>query len=100
MSDLLRMWRPVVGLLLAATVVSPAGHRAAIAAQVISRDTDAIRVGDERSIVKHMQDGTEFATDTAALLEHGRRLFAANWTAEDGGGRPSTKGTGRPLAGA
>ena len=32
------------------------------------------------------------------LLAHGRMLFAANWTDQDGGGRPLSKGTGRPLA--
>src|SRR5204863_957983 len=29
---------------------------------------------------------------------HGNLLFRANWTQEEGGGRPLTKGTGRQLA--
>jgi cytochrome c peroxidase len=45
-----------------------------------------------------MRDGEEFTTPLARLLEHGSSLFKANWTDEDGGGRPLTKGTGRPLA--
>jgi hypothetical protein len=32
------------------------------------------------------------------LLEHGRRLFTAVWTIQEGGGRPLTKGTGNPLS--
>lgn len=32
------------------------------------------------------------------LLAHGSLLFNANWTAQEGGGRPLTKGTGSPLS--
>src|SRR5262249_31940531 len=32
------------------------------------------------------------------LVAHGKLLFEANWTDQEGGGRPLTKGTGRPLA--
>jgi len=35
---------------------------------------------------------------TNALLEHGRMLFTAVWTIQEGGGRPLTKGTGNPLS--
>jgi cytochrome c peroxidase len=31
------------------------------------------------------------------LLAHGRRLFTASWTIQEGGGRPLMKGTGNPL---
>ena len=31
------------------------------------------------------------------LIEHGKRLFAANWTDQEGGGRPLMKGTGKEL---
>lgn len=31
------------------------------------------------------------------LLAHGKRLFVANWTHQEGAGRPLTKGTGNPL---
>jgi cytochrome c peroxidase len=31
-------------------------------------------------------------------VAHGELLFEANWTEQEGGGRPLTKGTGRPLA--
>ena len=31
-------------------------------------------------------------------MAHGKLLFDADWTDQEGGGRPLTKGTGRPLA--
>lgn len=34
----------------------------------------------------------------AQLVEFGRRLFEANWTDQDGVGRPFTKGSGDPLS--
>ena len=46
----------------------------------------------------HLQDGEEFSLPLSALLIHGKLLFDANWTEQEGGGRPLTKGTGRPLA--
>ena len=55
-------------------------------------------IGREVSIARHLADGQEYATPLADLVEHGRRLFDANWTTQEGGGRPLTKGTGRPLA--
>ena len=32
------------------------------------------------------------------LIAHGELLFSANWTHQEGGGRPLTKGTGAPLS--
>src|SRR4051812_14393329 len=32
------------------------------------------------------------------LVRVGGQIFSSNWTDQDGGGRPLTKGTGRPLA--
>src|SRR6185436_7097576 len=40
----------------------------------------------------------ELTTPLLALLEHGKLLFNANWTDQEGGGRPLAKGTGRPLS--
>lgn len=56
------------------------------------------RIGREAAVAVHLQDGQEFSMPLEGLLAHGRMLFAANWTEQDGGGRPLTKGTGRPLA--
>jgi cytochrome c peroxidase len=56
------------------------------------------RIGREVAVVKHLEDDQEFRTPIAELLAHGKLLFAANWTEQEGGGRPLTKGTGRPLS--
>lgn len=55
-------------------------------------------VGREVSIPIHLKDGQEFTLPLEKLLAHGKLLFSANWTEQEGGGRPLTKGTGRPLA--
>ena len=55
-------------------------------------------IGREVAIAQHIGDGQEFSVPLADLLAHGRRLFEANWTTQEGAGRPLTKGTGRPLA--
>lgn len=48
--------------------------------------------------MKHLDEGDEFRISLKDLVEHGERLFAANWTSQEGGGRPLTKGTGAPLS--
>lgn len=58
----------------------------------------AARIGREVSVDKHMIDGEEFRLPIQRLLSQGSLLFTANWTEQEGGGRPLTKGTGRPLA--
>ena len=55
-------------------------------------------IGREISIPIHLKDGEEVSVALSALLAHGKLLFEANWTEQEGGGRPLTKGTGRPLA--
>jgi len=57
----------------------------------------AAELGREVAVPRHLQDGEEFEISLAQLLEHGRNLFTASWTIEEGGGRPLTKGTGAPL---
>ncbi len=56
------------------------------------------QVGLEVSAAGRLRDGQEFSLPTAELLSHGERLFKANWTQQEGAGRPQTKGTGRPIA--
>jgi Di-haem oxidoreductase, putative peroxidase len=48
--------------------------------------------------IRHMQNGEEFQTPIPQLIEYGRSLFTANWTIQEGAGRPSSKGTGAPLS--
>src|SRR5262245_3963617 len=59
-----------------------------------SAETQRHQVGREVSVPAHLRDGEEISASTMALLSHGERLFKANWTEEEGGGRPLTKGTG------
>lgn len=56
------------------------------------------QIGAEKAVPYHLQDGQEYQVSLTSLLEHGRKLFVANWTKPDGGGRPLTKGTGSPVA--
>lgn len=55
-------------------------------------------IGKEVSMPIRLQDGDEFNMHVRDLLEHGKKLFEANWTTQEGGGRPLTKGTGAPLS--
>jgi hypothetical protein len=63
-----------------------------------AKSTAPSRIGRETAVAVHLQDGQEFSMPLEGLIAHGRMLFVANWTDQDGGGRPLTKGTGRPLA--
>src|SRR5207247_1357157 len=56
------------------------------------------QVGSEVSVPVHLQDGEEFTTPLKELLTFGGSLFTANWTIQEGGGRPLTKGTGAGLS--
>ncbi|MDP1935907.1 MAG: di-heme oxidoredictase family protein [Hylemonella sp.] len=55
-------------------------------------------IGREVGLPQHLQDDQEYTLPLQRLLDHGRRAFIANWTSEEGGGRPLTKGNGRQLA--
>ena len=55
-------------------------------------------IGREAAIPRHLQDDEEFKLPLPELLAYGKKLFDANWTWEEGAGRPMTKGTGLPLA--
>ncbi|MGH7485583.1 MAG: di-heme oxidoredictase family protein, partial [bacterium] len=58
---------------------------------------DSSQIGREVSIPTHLVDGQELNMPVHQLIDFGRKLFVANWTIEEGGGRPLTKGTGAPL---
>ena len=55
-------------------------------------------IGKEVAVQEHLRDDEEFRLSIPALIAHGRMLFAANWTIEEGAGRPLTKGNGRGLS--
>jgi hypothetical protein len=81
-------WRPC--LLCAIGSVALIVCDAAVAAQ-------SGTIGRELAVPHHLRDGEEFKLTLADLVEHGKKLFTANWTDQDGGGRPLSKGTGQPL---
>lgn len=56
------------------------------------------QIGREVAIARHLEDGEEFKLPIPDLIAFGKKLFCANWTWEEGAGRPLTKGTGRPLS--
>ena len=58
----------------------------------------AQQIGSEVSVPKHLADGDEYTVSLKELLEHGKLLFDAQWTSQEGSGRPLTKGTGAPIA--
>ncbi len=43
-------------------------------------------------------DDEEYRTPIVDLIAFGKKLFDANWTWEEGAGRPMSKGNGLPLA--
>jgi len=71
---------------------------ALVASQAQETTSPAKKIGREVAIPRHLTDDEEFRVPLAELIEHGRRLFNADWTGQDGGGRPLTKGTGRTLS--
>ena len=68
---------------------------ATLGAQV---STPRSSIGREVAIPRHLQDDEEFKTPLPDLLAYGKKVFMANWTEEEGAGRPQTKGTGMALA--
>lgn len=55
-------------------------------------------IGREVSIPYHLTEEDLQKRDIVELVRFGKRLFNANWTDQEGGGRPLMKGTSRSLA--
>lgn len=55
-------------------------------------------IGREVAVPSHVRNGDEYSMPVRDLIRMGLRLFAAEWTDQEGGGRPKTKGTGAPLS--
>ena len=93
-TDRSRWARPAVVM---AGVVAMAAAGSWAWAQV---DASALKngIGRELGLNEHLMDDQEFVIPLAKLIEHGRKVFAANWTHEEGAGRPLTKGNGRGLS--
>jgi hypothetical protein len=58
----------------------------------------AEQIGREVAIPEHLQNGQEFRISLTNLLEFGKQLFMANWTIQEGQGRPLAKGVPTPTA--
>ena len=67
-------------------------------AEVTPPKPKARKIGAELAIPVHLADGEEFLLPPLELIEFGKKLFMANWTEQDGGGRPLMKGTGKELS--
>jgi hypothetical protein len=87
---------PARQTLLGALILMCAGARFALAADPSPKST--YKIGRENAIPEHLKDGDEFRLPLSDLLAYGKKLFMANWTEQDGGGRPLTKGTGKALS--
>ncbi len=86
-------WQRILGVALAVVTLG-----AAAATVLIDASAPRNELGLELGLPAHMQDDEEYTATLARLLEHGQRVFSANWTTSEGGGRPLTKGNGRGLA--
>lgn len=86
--------------LLAVTVAGIAVAGWAWAQVQVQVDASARRstLGLELGLPERLQDDQEFAIPLAQLREYGRKVFAANWTIDEGAGRPLIKGNGRGLS--
>jgi hypothetical protein len=62
-----------------------------------SRDSLPV-VGREVAVPRHLHDGEESRLPLLELVDTGKKLFTANWTDQDGGGRPLSKGSGKALS--
>src|SRR5258708_18875166 len=68
------------------------------AADLAHSHAKANTIGQELAVPHHLRDDDEFRLPLSELIEYGKKLFMANWTEQDGGGRPLTKGTGKALS--
>ncbi len=61
-------------------------------------DQQTSSLGQEVAVPKHLADDQEFSMPINDLIAYGKILFMANWTTQEGGGRPEMKGNGVALA--
>ena len=80
---------PKYGLLMAASFLMAAAEAAGQTAE---------QIGVEVSQYERLEDGEQFEVSLQELLRRGELLFRAEWTGQEGGGRPFSKGVGAPLS--
>lgn len=81
----MRVLRAVVGLTIVVASASLSGRQQSPA------------IGSEKAVPLHLSGGKEIQIPPRELIDFGARLFSANWTEEDGAGRPLSTGTGKRL---
>jgi hypothetical protein len=64
----------------------------------VAHSQTADGIGNEVSEREALSDGDEFDLPLDELLAKGRSIFEAEWTPQEGGGRPAMTGAGQPLA--
>ncbi|MFV8818785.1 di-heme oxidoredictase family protein [Haliea sp. E17] len=72
-------------------------RRAWLLVAALGSMTSVADIGREVALPRHLQFGEAAQLPTNEVLDHGRAVFSANWTIQEGGGRPQTTGTGSPL---
>jgi len=95
----IRSYLQLIGVAASAcALIMIGGSATADSSNSISTDRSSHPViGAELAVPRHLQDGEEYTLPTNALIQYGKMLFEAQWTIQDGGGRPLTKGNGNPL---
>lgn len=84
--------------LIAIILIGSAYWATLIVSKAQETGASARKLGREVAIPHHLKDDEEFRLSLAALIDYGGKLFGANWTDQDGGGRPLTKGNGKSLS--
>src|SRR5436309_16077563 len=69
-----------------------------LAVSATAQNPKTSQIGREVAILRHLQDDEEFSIPIKDLIDYGKNLFMANWTDQEGAGRPLTKGNGIGLA--
>jgi cytochrome c peroxidase len=81
-----------------AVLLGASGAAWMLAVALVAGQQQSSQIGREVSVPRHLRDDEEFSIPLRELIEHGKRVFMANWTDEEGGGRPQTKGNGAALS--
>ncbi|HZD54206.1 MAG TPA: di-heme oxidoredictase family protein [Woeseiaceae bacterium] len=58
----------------------------------------AAPIGQELSAYRRLENGEEYGLSMGELIARGKAAFVAQWTIQQGGGRPMTNGVGSALA--
>ncbi len=66
--------------------------------KLLVSETEEVKIGQEISAKRHLNDGEAPNMPLPELLKHGHDLFNSMWTIQEGAGRPQSKGTGLPLS--